>query len=219
MLSREEIGRLLRAAPESYRDLLATAIFTGLRQSELLAMRWENVDFARGLVRVRTALNRNRQHVPLKTRTSRRDVVLAPALAEQLQVARERSRYPLPSDYVFASKVGTPLHWRNISRRALQPALADAGLPHLRWHDLRHIYASMLIASGANVIFASRQLGRWSPEVTFRVYSHLFEMTEQADHTRSLVEDLYQHRMGTERASASSQARPKGPLAPASRCS
>jgi integrase len=66
VLSTAEIARLLAACPPRYRTLIATAIFTGLRQSELLALRWEHIDPDAGIVRVRTALDRNRRHVPLK---------------------------------------------------------------------------------------------------------------------------------------------------------
>jgi hypothetical protein len=59
--------------------------------------------------------------------------------------------------FMFASVVGTPLHRRNISPRALAPALKRAEIEPLRWHDLRHCFASLLIAGGANVAFVSRQ--------------------------------------------------------------
>src|SRR5579859_2749200 len=159
ILSNAEIDRLLAAASAPYRLLIAAAIFTGLRQSELLALRWEHIDIAGGVVRVRTALDRNRKHVPLKTMAARRDVILLPSLAADFECARAVSLFPREADYVFASSVGTPLIWRNCSHRGLGPAAERAAVPHLRWHDLRHTFASILIANGANVLFVSRQLG------------------------------------------------------------
>jgi integrase len=53
-------------------------------------------------------------------------------------------------------------------------------VPKLRFHDLRHTFASLLIAEGANVVFASRQLGHASPDITLRVYAHLFDRLEHA---------------------------------------
>lgn len=163
-------------------------MLTGLRQSELLALRWHDVDFDDQLVRVRRALDRRGNDVPPKTQHAVRDVVLTPALVDLLREHQDESRFHDPDDYVFASRTGTPLHWRNIARRALKPALAEAGIEPLRWHDLRHTYASLLIGGGANVVFTSRQLGHGSSDITLRVYSHLFDRAEQAQRTREVLE-------------------------------
>jgi len=188
VLNSEEIGRLLAAAPPRYRTLIASAISTGLRQSELLGLRWRDIDFEDGLIRVRNAVDRHGNDVPLKTQHAVRDVVLIPTLANTLREHRKKSAFKAPQDYVFASRVGTPLYWRNVARRALKPALAKAGIEALRWHDLRHTFASLLIGGGANVVFASRQLGHGSSDITLRVYSHLFDRAEQAQRTRDLLE-------------------------------
>jgi integrase len=161
---------------------------TGLRQSELLGLRWRDVNFDNELIHVRSALDRHGNDVPPKTQHAVRDVVLIPALAEMMREHRRTSAYDRPADYVFASRVGTPLHWRNVSRRALKPALAEAGIEPLRWHDLRHTFASLLIGGGANVVFTSRQLGHGSSDITLRVYSHLFDRAEQAQRTRDILE-------------------------------
>jgi integrase len=188
VLNSDEITRLLEAAPSRYRVLLATALMTGLRQSELLALKWRSVNFGDQLIHVRTALDRSGREVLPKTQHAVRDVVLMPALAEALQRHRQQSRFDGPDDYVFASRLGTPLHWRNLSRRALKPALVKAGIEPLRWHDLRHSFASLLIGGGANISYVSRQLGHGSADITLRVYAHLFDRAEQAQHTRDLLE-------------------------------
>jgi integrase len=194
ILSTAEIGRLIAAAPPRYRMLIATAIFTGLRQSELLALRWENIDPEAGVVRVRTALDRNRRHVPLKTRAARRDVILLTSLAEDLEDTRAQTSFSEETDYIFPSSVGTPLIWRNASPRGLAPAAEKASVGRLRWHDLRHTFASILIANGANVLFVSRQLGHCSPDTTLQVYGHLWEGAEQAERTRHALEQVYKSR-------------------------
>ena len=193
VLNSAEIGRLLAAAPPRYRTLLASAILTGLRQSELLGLRWRDIDFEEALIRVRRALDRHGNDVPPKTQHAVRDVILIPALAHALREHRTASAFSAPDDYVFASQVGTPLHWRNVARRALKPALAQAGIEPLRWHDLRHTFASLLIGSGANVVFTSRQPGHGSSDITFRVYAHLFDRAEQAQRTRDLLEATLSH--------------------------
>jgi integrase len=182
VLNSEEIARLLEAAPLRYRALIATSVLTGLRQSEALALRWWHINLADEVIHVRTALDRCGHETQPKTQHAVRDVVLMPALAEMLKAHRHCSQFNGSEDFVFASQVGTALHWRNVSRRGLKPALMAAGLEPLRWHDLRHTFASLLIAGGANIAFLSRQLGHGSSDITLRVYAHLFDRAEQAEH-------------------------------------
>ena len=191
ILMREEIAQLLEGAPARFRTLLATAVFTGLRQGELLGLLWAEVDFKDGVINVRKSLDRHGRRQEPKTRRAARDVVLMPALASSLAQHREASTFADAHDYVFASSAGTPLHWRNIARRALQPALRNAGIPYVRWHDLRHTFASMLISNGANIAYVSRQLGHGSSDITLRCYSHLFDRAEHAQRTRNALEQSF----------------------------
>lgn len=191
ILNREEIAELLTAAPPRYSTILATAIFTGLRQGELLALTWSDLDFARGVVRVRAALDRKGRRLQPKTRNAIRDVVLMPALGKRLEAHRLESEYASPRDYVFASRAGTPLYWRNLTPRALQPALEKAKLEPLRWHDLRHTFAALLISQGAAIAFVSRQMGHGSAEITLRVYSHVFDAAAYAAQTRRALEESF----------------------------
>jgi integrase len=197
ILGRDEIGRLLASADAGVRTLLATAVFTGLRQGELLGLRWGDLDLEAGVIRVRGQLGRDGEWSPFaKTQAGLREVVLMPALGRLLREQRERAfglGYARPEHYVFASSVGTPLHFRNVARRALDPAMDAAGLTgegrgHLRWHDLRHCFASILISQGHDVVYVSRQLGHSSPSVTLDVYSHLFDGAEHAERARDALE-------------------------------
>jgi integrase len=190
VLNRDEIGRLLEAAPARYRTLVATAVLSGLRQGELLGLHWRDVDFDNQVIRVRSALDRQRRDVPPKTQHASRDVVLVPALAQALRQHQAQSPFADLDDYVFTTRVGTPLHWASLAPRALKPALKKAGLGPLRWHDLRHTFASLLIAGGANITFVSRQLGHSSSQITLRVYAHLLDREEQAQRTREMLQDM-----------------------------
>lgn len=192
ILSREEIGKVLEHADADYRPLLATATFTGLRLGELLGLTWANVDFDAGAVNVRWQLDRRGERVEPKTEQAVRDVVLMPALARTLREHRLRSRFARDDDLVFPSVTGRGLD-PTVARGALKRAVAAAGLdggdrPKLRLHDLRHTFASLLIAGGANVVFVSRQLGHASPDITLRVYAHLFDAAEHAQRASSALE-------------------------------
>jgi integrase len=191
VLNPEEIGRLLDAAPPRFRTLLATAVLSGLRQGELLGLHWRDVDFDNELIHVRTALNRKRRDVSPKTERAVRDVILMPALAQALRQHKSESAFDQPDDYVFTTRVGTPVHAAHIGLQALKPALERAGLRPIRWHDLRHTFASLLIAGGANITFVSRQLGHTSSQVTLGVYAHLLDRDEQARRTREMLEAAF----------------------------
>jgi len=110
-----------------------------------------------------------------------------PALAEALRQHKTETRFNQTDDYVFTTRTGTPHHAPHIGLRALKPALERAGLQPVRWHDLRHTFASLLIAGGANITFVSRQLGHTS---RLGVYAHLLDREEQARRTREMLQEM-----------------------------
>ena len=190
MLDRDEIGRLLSAATPAYRTLLATAVFTGLRQGELLGLTWADIDFEDSLVRVSKQLDRSGERVAPKTLQAVREVTLMPALGRVIREHKLRSPFARPEDPVFASQAGTPLYWRNVSVCGLAGAFERARIepPRPRFHDLRHTFASLLVSEGLNVVYVSRQLGHASPDITLRVYAHLFDRAEHAQRARDALE-------------------------------
>lgn len=76
-------------------------------------------------------------------------------------------------------------------RRGLEKAIVAAGVPHLSWHDLRHLAASVLIAEGASVAYVSRVLGHASPAITLSIYAHESARAEHADRTRERMEAAF----------------------------
>jgi integrase len=116
---------------------------------------------------------------------------MPPSLARMLAEHRLASPYSDETDFVFASSMGTPLAVRNIVRRGLDVATAKAGLPKLRWHDLRHIAASVLIESGASPSYVARVLGHSSPAITLSTYAHAFAKVEHEERFRELQEQAF----------------------------
>jgi integrase len=194
ILSSAEIEALIAAADPRYRAIIATGVFAGPRISEALALVWEDIDFDGGFVRIRYQLDRRtRERVELKTKGSRRDVVLMPSLARVLREHRLASPFSNDKDPVFVSSVGTALSDRNVAQRGLAPAVARAGLDEpdklrVKFHDLRRTFASLLIAQGEDVVQVSRQLGHSSPKVTLDVYAHLFDAARHAVEIRQRME-------------------------------
>ena len=193
-LDRAAIGRLIAETPKRFRPLVAVAVLTGIRQGEMLGLRWQDVDLDPGLLHIRYQLNRHGQLVEPKTSASRRDVPIAPSLGRMLDAHRQDAvarGYGKPSDFVFASRTGGPISRRNIIRRGLNCALEDADLPKLTWHDLRHVAASALIAEGTSVPYLARVLGHASPAITLAVYAHEFAQAEHAQRTRQRMEAAF----------------------------
>jgi integrase len=116
---------------------------------------------------------------------------MPPSLARMLAEHRLASPYSGETDFVFASSAGTPLAVRNIVRRGLDLATAKAGLPRLRWHDLRHIAASALIESGASPSYVARVLGHSSPAITLSTYAHVFAAAEHDERMRERMEAAF----------------------------
>ncbi len=194
VLGRAEIERLLAASPPGGRLLIATALFSGLRISELLGLIGEDVDFTGGLIRVRAQLSRAHrgepaQRVAPKTPASVREVPLVEQLAHLLSAHKQATRFAAPQDWVFATGRGTPHGHRNVAQRVLRRAANAAQLngdswPPLRFHDLRHTFASHLIVDlGLDVAQVSRILGHARITITLDVYTHLFD---DARHVREI---------------------------------
>lgn len=177
VLMPEEIDRLLKAADQPWKTLYLVAVHTGLRRGELLAVRWSDLDLEQRRLYVRRSLGRIRdgqgyvvREAPLKTRYSRRTVDLSPSVVAAL--------LDLPAgddperDFVFRSQVGGPIDPDNVDR-AFKRYLTLAGLPEIRFHDLRHTHASLLIAANVHPKAIQVRLGHSSITVTMDRYGHL----------------------------------------------
>jgi integrase len=181
----DDIARLIDAACEGLyrlvdRALYAVAAMSGLRKGECIGLRWRDVDFAGGRIRVRTQLARGDLERAPKSGEGR-PVPMAGTVAAALLELRDASAWRRPDDFVFADpSTGRRLAWTPTRRRYLL-ALKDAGLERFsRFHDLRHSFASALAKAGR----PERQIQEWcghsSPTVTRR-YMRSFAPEEAAD--------------------------------------
>jgi integrase len=190
----EEVRRFLRAAKHDRLEALyVLAITCGLRQGELLGLRWEDVDLEGGGLTVRRQVQRSRDGSGMisgptknkKSRTIRLGRVAIEALkahrdsqAEEVASAKGLWRDP---NLVFASTIGTTLDPSNLVGRSFKPLLRRAGLPSIRFHDLRHACATLLFSEGVPVKVVQEVLGHSSVSVTMDVYSHILpDMQERA---------------------------------------
>jgi integrase len=190
-LTSEEIATLLAKATDGYRPLFTVAVWTGMRQSELLGLTWADVDLRESKIRVTAQLSRPTkdrpaQRVPIKTDEAR-DIDIDPELVAYLKSHKERAfglGFAKEADYVFVTLPdGLPLHYRNVGKAFTQAAkwakLNPEGRRKLRFHDLRRTYASILIAGGCEGPYVASQLGH-SVEVLHSTYARLFNARGQA---------------------------------------
>jgi integrase len=166
--------------------LVEVALATGLRQGELLGLWWEDVDLDGTRLSVRWAL----QHVDgrlvrvePKTRQSRRTLPLTPGAVAALRAQRQRqledrlragARWQSDEDFVFTTAVGSPVGAVELTR-IFKRLLVAAGLPPMRWHDLRHGTASLLIAQGVDLRVVMEVLGHSTISLTANTYAHVSE--------------------------------------------
>lgn len=171
--------------------LVVLALATGLRQGELLALRWSDVDFADRHLTVRHTLQRHAGRTflaPPKTRSGRRTVPLpgfaVAALRRQEEWFQANDRRFAgerwqEAGYVFTTSIGTPLHGGDVTRH-LQRRLAAAGLPRMRFHDLRHAAATLMLAQGAQARELMATLGHSTITVTLDIYAHVLPASQRA---------------------------------------
>lgn len=169
--SRDEAAALIAALPASERPLWAAAFYAGLRRGELQALRWCDVDLAKGLIRVERTWDQVEGPIPPKSEAGRRKVPLLAILRDYLDEHKLRSERDGDA-LVFgrtASRAFAPMSVGKAAKRAW----AEAKLDPLTLHECRHTYASMLIDAGANPKAIQVYMGHSKIQVTFDTYGHL----------------------------------------------
>jgi len=170
--------------------LASLALATGMRRNEMLALRWRDVDLDAGRLTIEQSLEQTRAHgirikAP-KTRKGRRTISLPAGTVTELRGhwrAQQEQRLALgmgraPADCpVLAAYDGKPQS-PNAVTKAWPVAMAAIGMNGVTLHSLRHTHASMLIASGMDILTVSRRLGHSSPTITLGVYGHLVSGTD-----------------------------------------
>jgi len=191
-LSPEDVNKLLDAVRDTpYYDLFYTAIYTGLRRSELLALRWSYIDLDLATLSVVETLHQlhNREFVfrQPKSKKGRRLVALSPSLALLLRDRKAKQELDrmllgkplLPSNLVFSNPDGSPLQPGSITQ-AFTRMTRSIGLHGVRFHDLRHTHATLMLWQGIHPKIVSERLGHSSIAITLDTYSHVMPGLQEA---------------------------------------
>ena len=176
---------LIAAAEDRFYALYCLAVTTGMRQSELLGLAWVDVDLDRASLAVRQQLVRVQGEgfrlAEPKTGKGRRAITLPPFVVDALRQHRKRQleeRLALGPEWeeqglVFPNELGKPAERSNLVQRSFQPILEKAGLPRIRFHDLRHTAATLLLSEGTHPKIVQERLGHSTIAITLDVYSHV----------------------------------------------
>jgi integrase len=199
-LSAEETRKLIEVARgDKLGALYMLAVHTGMRQGELLALKWQDVDLENAKLSVRRTLTMSNGRIllcELKTKKSRRTIRLTDAaiqalhehLARQLEGMERLGDAYRDEGLIFASQVGTPINPTNLRRRSFAALLRRANLPKIRFHDLRHTCATLLLSRNVHPKYVQELLGHANIAITLDTYSHV--IPGMGDHAMRAMEDV-----------------------------
>ena len=169
----EQLASFLRDARNSrIFEMYYVELATGLRRGELLGLKWEDIDLEKGNLRVKRQIARINGEVveaPLKTKNAYRTLPLA---EDTIQVLKQQRMKTGSSPWVFPSSTGGPISPGSVLHM-LHRVLKRAGLPRVRFHDLRHTFAMLALQNGVGIKTVSGMLGHFSAGFTLDTYAHV----------------------------------------------
>ena len=203
-LDPEQVRKFLYAASgEKFEALYVLSLTTGLRMGEALGLKWTDIDLDAETLRVNRQLQRmrkdgnkagklefsepknaSRRAVDLPARTVR---ALCAHRKRQLEEKLGAGALYKDQGLVFATGKGTPVEAQNVVNRHFKPLLRCAGLPNIRWHDLRHTCATLLLSRGTHPTYVQKLLGHASVQLTLDRYSHW--MPTMGKHTANAMDE------------------------------
>jgi integrase len=134
-----------------------------------------DADLHEGLLHVRRQWTRSNEYGPTKTPAGARRIPLPKELTQFFIELKLRSAHSADEDPVFASREGTPLGHRNVTRRGFEPTVLRAGIENVTFHDMRHAFASRMIARGIEPVTLAKLMGHEDIRETLNTYSHLWD--------------------------------------------
>lgn len=177
----------------TYHMIYYLALYTGMRQGELLALQWKDIDLNKKKIHVRKSLIYPKKDTYIidtpKTSSSIRKISISEELASALQEYKQYRKeyienfefeYDKTHDLVFANEIGKAIHPRSLTGHFYRE-IEKSGVPKIRFHDMRHTHASLLIKFKVPIKVVSERLGHSNASMTLDVYTHVFEdMQEDA---------------------------------------
>jgi len=191
---------LIAAKGHRWEALYHLAVTTGMRQMEILGLKWKDINWVKQTIQVERQLVRPKKgeepkFAPPKTRNGKRSIALGSKSIEVLRRHNQKQLYEINKagkewaehDLVFTSSSGRPIHYSNLLRN-FKVLLRNARLPEIRFHDLRHTAATLMLNHGIPVIIVSQRLGHARPSITLDIYGH--HIPSMQSEAAELMDDL-----------------------------
>ncbi len=178
ILNPSEINAFIKATEDQkYHTLFRLAIMSGSRQGELLGLKWSDVIWKDSQIHIQRTFNNQAWYKP-KTKASNRKIDLGPSMMAELRKWKIACP-PNNLNLMFPNESGRPINHNNLVNRYYVPALKKAEIEKIRFHDLRHTFASLLINQGENPKYIQKQMGHSKVSTTLDIYAHLFSKVNQ----------------------------------------
>jgi len=180
-LSREELSLLLQTFKDNFPihyPITLTLARTGMRAGEVFGLQFSDIDFNNRLITVQRSYTKGRIETPKNGKFRRMDMSLQlkETLCKLKQYLNQKMGNDMP-EWIIFNKYRKPILVDNWRKRIFYPTLRETGLRQIRIHDLRHTYASLLLAAGESMIYVKEQLGHSSIKVTVDIYGHPLQET------------------------------------------
>ena len=186
-MSIDEVHRFLDVVKPQYKNFFTVAFYAGMRFGEMAGLKWKNVDFRLGVIKVRETRVRGEEGSP-KTKGSIRDIKMLPPVVEALRDQRKATMGK--SDYVFLNFYGRPLLPNSVSYRIWKPALKKAGLKPRSLYQTRHTFATLMLDAGELPGWVQKMMGHESLKMILeRYYSYI--KNYQRDDGSAFMDNVY----------------------------
>jgi len=194
VLTESQVTQFLIAAENSrYKALYHLAITTGMRYSELIGLKWSDIDWDKGTVKVQRQLqyqpHKGYVFTEPKTQSGFRTIMIGETTRKILNEHHKRYAHTdqTGENLVFVNGIGTKIYFKRFYKD-FKRVLRNADLPEIRFHDLRHTAATLMISNGIPVLIVSKILGHSKPSVTMNIYAHA--SVEMQSEAANLMENL-----------------------------
>jgi integrase len=186
-LSMEEINLFLEKVSTRYKNFFIAAFFTGMRFGEMSALKWKNVDFKLGVIKVRETRVKGEEGRP-KTKKAVRDIAMLHPVVEVLRDQRKRTMGK--SEYVFLNQYHRPLFPGSVNEHVWKPALRKAGLEVRRLYETRHTFATLMLDAGELPRWVQKMMGHETLQMIHdRYYSYI--KNYQRDDGSAFIQNVY----------------------------
>lgn len=188
-LSMEEIRKVLESVSSRYRNFFVVAFFTGMRFGEMAALKWRNVDFRLGVIKVRETRVLGEEGRP-KTKKSSRDIKMLAPVIEALRDQMKETVGKTEAGYVFLNQYGKPVEPMPTNFHVWKPALKKAGLEPRPLYQTRHTFATLMLDAGEHPGWVQKMMGHETMQMIYEKYYSYIKSYER-DEGSAFMQNVY----------------------------